>query len=390
MWMRVRRLIGVLLVLGMGVALCSCESLSRSMRGTPAGEAMDIDVEGFGVTPEGETVRLYTLTNANGLEAQIMTYGATVTSLKVPDEDGEMDDVVLGYDELEGYLTNSPYFGAIVGRYGNRIARGKFTLDGVEYTLATNNDENHLHGGLKGFDKVVWEDETVWEPDGVGVRLTYRSEDMEEGYPGNLTAVVTYVLTNDDALRIDYEATTDKATPVNLTHHGYFNVAGGGRDILGHVLMLNADRFTPVDEGLIPTGELRAVEETPMDFRDATPIGERIDERYEQLEFGGGYDHNWVLNREGDGLSLAAKVYEPTSGRLMEVWTTEPGVQFYAGNFLDGTITGKGGQVYGHRWGFCLETQHFPDSPNKPQFPSTILRPGETYESTTVYRFRAN
>ena len=352
-------------------------------------EAMNIDVGTFGLTPAGTPVRIYTLVNANGLEARIMTYGATVVSLKVPDREGQLDDVVLGYDLLDRYVANSPYFGAIVGRYGNRIGQGKFTLDGVEYTLAVNNGENHLHGGLQGFDKVVWDDETVWRPDAVGVKLTYRSADMEEGYPGNLEATVTYVLTNENELRIDYAATTDKATPVNLTHHGYFNLTGAERDILDHVLTLNADRFTPVDAGLIPTGELPAVAGTPMDFRKPTPIGERIDDEYEQLEFGGGYDHNWVLKKGGAGLTLAARVHEPTTGRLMEVWTTEPGVQFYAGNFLDGTITGKEQKVYEHRWGFCLETQHYPDSPNKPLFPSTILRPGERYESTTVYRFRA-
>jgi len=326
-------------------------------------------------------------TNANALKAQVMTYGAIVTSLQVPDKKGQMDDIVLGYDNLQDYIKETPYFGAIVGRYGNRIGKGTFTLDGVTYTLATNNNENHLHGGIKGFDKVVWDDEPVWRPDGVGVRLSYLSRDGEEGYPGNLKATVTYVLTNDNELRIEYEATTDKATPVNLTHHGYFNFTGAERDILGHEVKLNADRFTPVDAGLIPTGELRPVAGTPMDFTKATAIGARIENEYEQLQFGGGYDHNWVLNKKGAKMTLAATVYEPTTGRVMKVYTAEPGIQFYAGNFLDGTLTGKEGKVYKHRYGFCLETQHYPDSPNKPNFPSTILRPGQKHETTTIFRF---
>ena len=374
-------------VLLAGTLLCSCRTLSRLRRAKADKTPTDIDVQNFGKTPEGEQVRLYSLTNANGLKAQVMTYGAIVTSLEVPDRKGQMDDIVLGYDNLQDYIKETPYFGAIVGRYGNRIAKGKFTLDGVTYTLATNNNGNHLHGGVKGFDKVVWEDQPVWRPDGVGVKLSYLSRDGEEGYPGNLKATVTYILTNDDELRIEYEATTDKATPVNLTHHGYFNFTGAERDILGHELMLNADRFTPVDAGLIPTGELRPVAGTPMDFTRATAIGARIENDYEQLQFGGGYDHNWVLNKEGKDMTLAAVVYEPTSGRVMKVYTTEPGIQFYAGNFLDGTLTGKEGKVYKHRYGFCLETQHYPDSPNKPDFPSTILHPGQKYETTTIYRF---
>lgn len=369
------------------MALCSCESMDRSVGSAEGRQTMDIDVDTFGVAPDGQQIRLYTLRNANGLEARIMNYGAIVVSLEVPDRKGELDDIVLGYDNLQSYIENSPYFGAIVGRYGNRIGKGRFKLDGLEYALATNNNENHLHGGYKGFDKAVWSDESLWQPDGVGVKLTYLSKDGEEGYPGNLKATVAYILTNDNELKIEYEAATDKATPVNLTHHGYFNLTGAERDILGHVLLLNADRFTPVDAGLIPTGELTPVKGTPMDFTKPTPIGARIDSEYEQLKAGGGYDHNWVLNKDGKRMTLAAKVYEPTTGRLMEVWTTEPGIQFYAGNFLDGTITGKEGKVYQHRWGFCLETQHYPDSPNQPDFPSTILRPGQKYETTTVYRF---
>ncbi len=368
--------------------LCSCDAIRQWRGARETSEKMDIDVKPFGQMPDGRQVRLYRLQNPNGMTAEIMTYGATVVSLDVPDREGKLCDVVLGYDNLQDYIKNSPYFGAIVGRYGNRIAKGKFTIDGVTYTLATNDGENHLHGGLKGFDKVVWDDEPVYRPDGVGVKLSYLSKDGEEGYPGNLHATVTYILTNDDELRIEYEATTDKATPVNLTYHGYFNLTCGARDILGHELMLNADQFTPVDAGLIPTGHLVDVEGTPMDFRKLTPIGARIDSDYEQLKLGGGYDHNWVLNKKrGKSMTLAAKVYEPTTGRVMEVYTTEPGIQFYSGNFLDGTITGKGGIVYKHRYGFCLETQHYPDSPNKPGFPSTILRPGQTYKTTTIYRF---
>ncbi len=388
---RIGRWAGTAVVLtGAVIVLCSCESAGRLSGKKEAQETMDINVTTFGKTPEGQEVKLYSLRNANGVKADIMTYGATVVSLEAPDSQGQMDDIVLGYDNLDGYLKVSPYFGAIVGRYGNRIGKGRFTLDGVTYDkLALNNNGHHLHGGLQGFDKVVWGHRPIWKSDSVGVELTYLSKDGEEGYPGNLKATVTYTLTNKDELRIDYLATTDKATPVNLTHHGYFNLTGGERDILGHVLMLNADRFTPVDSGLIPTGELAPVEGTPMDFRKPTPIGARIEADFEQLKAGGGYDHNWVLNRRGGGLSLAAQVTEPTTGRVMEVWTTEPGVQFYAGNFLDGTITGKEGKVYQHRWGFCLETQHYPDSPNQPNFPSTILRPGQKYETTTVYRFAA-
>jgi len=366
-----------------------CASKSRQVSGSQVAGAANIDVKAFGQAPDGKQVRLYSLRNANGLTADIMTYGAIVVSLRTPDRKGQMADIVLGYDNLQEYIKISPYFGAIVGRYGNRIAKGKFTLDGAEYTLATNNNANHLHGGIKGFDKVVWDDKPVQRPDAVGVRLSYLSKDGEEGYPGNLKATVTYLLTNKNELRIEYEATTDKATPVNLTHHGYFNLTGGQRDILGHVLALNADRFTPVDEGLIPTGELKAVKDTPMDFTKATAIGARIANEHQQLKFGGGYDHNWVLNKGGKEMTVAARVSEPTTGRIMEIRTVEPGIQFYSGNFLDGTITGKGGRVYPHRWGFCLETQHYPDSPNKPNFPSTILRPGEKYETTTIYRFSA-
>ena len=342
----------------------------------------------FGMTANGEPVELYTLTNTNGVEARIMTYGGTVVSLKVPDRHGKLGDIVLGYETLEDYLKNSPYFGSIIGRYGNRIGKGRFSLNGKGYSLPKNNGENTLHGGNKGFDKVVWKAKEVNSRKGVGLSLSYLSKDGEEGFPGNLSVTVVYTLTNNNELKIDYSATTDKTTVVNLTHHSYFNLAGEG-DILNHELMIAARRFTPVDAGLIPTGELRRVNGTPMDFTKSTVIGARIDQQDEQLTLGKGYDHNWVLNNNTGRLALAARVYEPGSGRVMEVATTEPGIQFYSGNFLDGSITGKDGQVYKQRYGFCLETQHFPDSPNKPAFPSTVLKPGQTYRTSTVYRFSA-
>lgn len=346
--------------------------------------------EAFGTTRDGKAVDLYTLTNAHGLEVRAMTYGGIIISLRVPDAGGAFDDIVLGINSLEGYLAGHPFFGTIVGRYGNRIAKAKFTLDGVEYKLAVNNGPNSLHGGLKGFDKVVWQAQSFESQDGVGVIFTYTSADGEEGYPGNLAVKVTYTLTDRSELIFDYHATTDKATPVNLTQHTYFNLAGAGKgDVLGHVMMINADRFTPVDATLIPLGELGSVAGTPLDFRQPTAIGARIEQKDEQLVLGGGYDHNFVLNRKGPGLALAARVLEPSTGRVLEVQTTEPGVQFYTGNFLDGTVTGKGGHVYRRRYGFCLETQHFPDSPNQPNFPSTILRPGQTYDSRTVFKFSA-
>jgi aldose 1-epimerase len=334
-------------------------------------------------------VDLYTLTNAAGMEVRAITYGGIILSLRVPDRNGALGDVVLGYDTLDGYLKASPYFGAIIGRYGNRIARGTFTLDGRKHSLATNDGPNALHGGVKGFDKVVWQAESFENEKGVGVVFSYTSPDGEEGYPGTLRATVTYTLTDRNELSFDYHAVADKATPVNLTQHTYFNLAGAGAgDVLAHELTLNASRFTPVDRTLIPTGEVRSVEGTPFDFRTPTAIGARIDADDEQIRFGGGYDHNYVLDREGgQGLVLAARVREPGSGRVMDVSTTEPGLQFYSGNFLDGSITGKGGHVYRRRAGFCLETQHYPDSPNQPGFPSSILRPGQEYRSRTVYAF---
>ncbi|MFB3829556.1 MAG: aldose epimerase family protein [Bryobacteraceae bacterium] len=338
----------------------------------------------FGKTTAGEDVDLYTLANRNGMQAAITTYGGIVVSLKVPDRAGKAEDVVLGFDDLQGYLKRHPYFGALIGRYGNRIGQGKFTLNGVEYTLARNNGENALHGGLKGFDKAVWQARA----EDNRLALSHVSKDGDEGYPGTLSVTVTYTLTDNNELRIDYAATTDKDTVVNLTNHSYFNLSGAGNgDILKHQVMLNADRFTPVDAGLIPTGELKPVEGTPFDFRKPTEIGARIGQPDEQLVRGKGYDHNFVVNGASGTLRLAARVTEPTSARVMEVYTTEPGIQFYTGNFLDGSLTGKGGKVYRHRYGFCLETQHFPDSPNKPEFPSTVLKPGQQYRSTTVYKF---
>ena len=402
---------------------------------------MDITKEPLGTTPEGEAVEIYTLTNDNGLKMRVMTYGAIVVSLEAPDRDGQLADVVLGYDTLDEYIEDSPYFGAACGRYANRIAKGKFTIDGAEYQLATNNDENHLHGGIKGFDKAVWQvverqekqapahkqlsvhrmrircphcGRTSEAPvdsvgkvrrcgkccemfrirealpadspdqDREGLVFVHVSEDGEEGYPGCLWAFMTYTLTNDDEFRITYEATTDKPTHVNLTNHSYFNLAGAGTgDILGHELTIEAAHYTPVDDALIPTGEIQSVEGTPLDFRTAETIGARIS----QLE--GGYDHNFVLRNQDGSLALAAKVSEPKTGRAMEVYTTEPGMQLYTGNFLDGHNVGKGGAAYHQHYAFCLETQHYPDSPNQPSFPSTLLRPGEKYSQVTVYKFLA-
>ena len=371
------------------VALSLCLAACTPTSKTPSKAV--VEKQPFGATADGAAVDLYTLTNASGAEVRAITYGGIIVSLRVPDRDGKLGDVVLGHDTLAGYQKASPYFGAIIGRYGNRIARGQFTLEGHSYSLATNNGPNALHGGLKGFDKVVWQAESFKNDKGVGVVFSYTSPDGEEGYPGTLRATVTYTLSDANQLTCDYHAVTDKATPVNLTQHTYFNLAGeGAGDILSHELMLKASHFTPVDSTLIPTGETRKVDGTPFDFRTPTAIGARIGADDEQLRFGGGYDHNFVFDRkEGDSLVQAARVHEPTSGRVMEVSTTELGVQFYSGNFLDGSITGKGGHVYKHRSGFCLETQHYPDSPNKPDFPSTILRPGQEYRSRTVYAFSA-
>ncbi len=345
----------------------------------------DIQEEPFG-TADGQPVSLWILRNAHGAEARICNYGGIVVSLKVPDRNGAFGDVVLGYDKLDDYVKNSPFFGALIGRYGNRIARGKFTLDDVTYTLATNNYPNALHGGPKGFDKRVWQGQAFDGPAGPSLVLNYLSKHLEEGYPGNLIVKAVYTLTDDNELRLDYTATTDQDTVINLTQHSYFNLAGRGT-ILGHEVLIPADRFTPVDSTLIPTGELRPVAGTPFDFREPTAIGAWINQDDEQLKFGGGYDHNWVINKPPGQFGLMARVYEPTTGRVMEVWSTDPGLQFYSGNFLDGTITGKGGWVYQFRDAFCMEPQHFPDSPNHPNFPSVVLKPGQTYHNTILYRF---
>lgn len=340
----------------------------------------------FGQLPDGRAITQFTLTNANGMVARIIDYGGVITELHAPDREGRFADVVLGFASLAPYCTDSPYIGALIGRYGNRIAHGRFTLDGQEHQLPVNNGDNHLHGGPDGFDRVRWQ-ATV---DGASLRLAYRSADGEMGYPGNLDATVVYTLTDDNALVVSFHAVTDKATPVNLTQHSYFNLAGGG-DILGHLLTIEADAFVAIDPGAIPTGELAPVTGTPFDFRTPRPIGERIGEPDEQLRHGGGYDHNFVLDkprgtaREG-ALRRAARVYEPVSGRVLELWTEEPGVQFYSGNFLDGSLAGKG-HTYTHRSGFCLEPQHFPDSPNQPHFPTTILRPGQVYQTESRFRF---
>lgn len=344
----------------------------------------------FGRTPDGEAVELYTFQNDHGMKVGIITYGGIIVHLDVPDKNGKIDDITLGFDSLEGYLGSHPYFGALIGRYGNRIANGKFQLNGETYTLAVNNGPNALHGGLKGFDKRVWKARTV-EEDGVPtLQLTYVSRDGEEGYPGDLNCKVVYRVTSDNELKIEYFAHASKSTPVNLTNHAYFNLTGHSNmsDILDHQLQLNADFYTPVDDTLIPTGEIVTVKDTPFDFTQPAAIGARIHSMHQQIQFGGGYDHNFVLNKnEENELSFGGRVVEPNSGRVLEFYTTQLGVQFYTGNFLDGTNVGKGKTVYNHRYGFCLETQRFPDSPNKPHFPSTILHPGETYHALTIYKF---
>ena len=345
---------------------------------------MSVKVEPFGKTSDGQEVKIATLTNRNGLVARITNYGGILVSMEVPDRNGKPGDVVLGFDNLDGYLKTHPYFGAIVGRYGNRIGGAKFTLDGKENKLAVNNGENSLHGGLIGFDKVVWKIEKAQaKSDKAELKLSYLSKNGEEGFPGNLKCMFTYTLTADNKLEIKYEATTDKPTVVNLTNHSYWNLAGqGSADVFGHELMINADKYTAVDKGLIPTGELKSVSGTPLDFTTPMTIGSRI----KQVDIGG-YDHNYILKGKTGQMKLAARVYEPNSGRIMTIETTEPGVQFYSSNFLDGTLKGKTGKVYNKYGAFCLETQHYPDSPNKPSFPSTVLRPGEKYETVTVHTF---
>lgn len=367
------------------LSLCSVAAGLLGCASTSPGPDQ-ISRQPFGQTTEGTPIDIYTLRNAKGAEARICNYGGLVISLKVPDRNGKLGDVVLGYDHLADYIKETPYFGALIGRYGNRIAKGQFTLDGRSYTLATNNYPNSLHGGVKGFDKQVWNATVVPSPDGPALKLHRISHDGEEGYPANLDVTVVYTLTQDNGLKVEYTATTDRDTVVNLTQHSYFNLAGHGT-ILNHEVMIPADKFTPVDSTLIPTGELKPVDGTPFDFRKPTAIGARINADDEQLKFGKGYDHNWVINKTMGELTLMARVYEPTSGRVLEVMSTEPGLQFYSGNFLDGTLKGKGGWVYQFRDAFCMEPQHYPDSPNKPEFPSVVLKPGDTYHNTIIFKF---
>jgi aldose 1-epimerase len=340
----------------------------------------------FGTTPNGEEASLYTLTNSNGMTVKISNFGGVITSILVPDVEGNFADVALGFDELTPYLKDSPYLGALIGRFGNRIANGRFELNGQVFQLDTNDGSNHLHGGFVGFDKVVWTPVTFETTDKVGLRLSYLSPNGDQGYPGNLHVNVTYILTNDNEIVVDYLATTDQPTPVNLTQHSYFNLAAEG-DVLNHQVMIKADNFTPINANLIPLGESRAVEGGVFDFRSPKKIGEQINNNDEQLKFAGGYDHNFVLNKSAaNALDLAARVVESGSGRVLEVYTEEPGVQFYSGNFLDGSLTGKG-KTYSIRTGFCLEPQHFPDAPNQPDFPSTILQPGDEYTTRTIFKF---
>jgi aldose 1-epimerase len=374
------------------VAAGFAASAAQAEPGTGQPQGPAITKQAWGKTSDGQPVSLYTLTSPSSMVMKVMDYGCTIVSLYAPDRNGKFADVVLGYDKLEDYIRNSPYFGCVAGRFANRIAAGKFTLDGKTYTLPTNNEPGgipcHLHGGEKGLDKVLWRSEGILRGDTVGVQFTYLSKHGEQGYPGNLAINVTYRLLPESALRIDYEATTDQATPVNLAHHSYFNLGGHtSSTINNHELMILADHITAVDKGLIPTGELMPVKGTPFDFTQPTAIGKRVNDDHEQLKYGLGYDHNWVLNRWDGKLRTAVTLYDPKSGRHMEILTTEPGIQFYGGNFLDGSNVGKGGHAYQHRTGLCLETQHFPDSPNQPAFPSCILRPGEVYRHTAVYRF---
>lgn len=351
-------------------------------------QMVSINESPFGNLPDGSAVTLYTLRNAQGTEMTVINYGGYITSLKTKDRSGVIEDIVLGYDSLAGYLKAPSFFGCIVGRYGNRIAKGQFKLDGKTYTLAKNNGENHLHGGVKGFDKVMWNATPSTSADGASLKLTYLSKDMEEGYPGNLDVTVTYTLTNDNELKIDYEATTDKKTVINLTNHSYFNLSGNTkRDILDHKLSLAASKFLPVDATLIPTGELKDVKGTPFDFTKPEVIGTRINDDHPQIKAGIGYDHCWVFDKEPGTLTLGATLYDSISGRYMEMFTTEPATQFYSGNFLNGTVTGKYNTVYQQRYGLCLETEHFPDSPNQPSFPTVILNPGEVYQTQTIYKF---
>ena len=376
--------IEILIVIFLVIISNSCTKISKKM------QVLKIDKIQFGETMDGTDVDQYILSNNNGMEVRIITYGGIITSWTAPDKNGNYKDIVLGYNTLAEYEAETPYFGALIGRYGNRIAKGKFSLDNQEYTLAVNNGVNHLHGGLKGFDKVVWDAKTNVNDSTVSLELSYLSKDMEEGYPGNLKTIVTYTLNNEDELSVSYEAATDKPTIVNLTQHSYFNLTGDfNQNILGHELVINADSFLPVNNTLIPTGEFKDVAETPFDFRKPKAIGKHINQENTQLENGMGYDHCWVLNDQDTGVRFVASAYEPVSGRLLEVFSDEPGIQFYSGNFLDGTLPSKNNGVYQHRTGFCLETQHYPDSPNQKNFPSVRLNLGEKYNSKTVFRLSA-
>lgn len=381
----------ILLIQGMTIVFIGCKEGTKRDKITEPMEKKakaSIVKSTYGTTTEGTPVDLYTLRNKQGMEVDIITYGGRITKLSVPDKNGKFSNVVLGFDNLEQYQKENPFFGALVGRYGNRIANAKFSLNGTEYTLAANDGPNNLHGGLKGFDKVVWKVEGIQEGDNASLKLSYLSKDMEEGFPGNLANIVTYTLTDDNTLEVAYEATTDKPTVVNLTQHAYFNLTGDfSKTILDHELSLNADKLVPVDDNLIPTGELLEVSGTPFDFRLPKVIGRDIDANDDQVKKGGGFDHCWVLNEQDTGLRTVAMVYEPESGRIMEVATTEPGIQLYTGNFLDGTLPAPNGGTYAKRSGLCLETQHYPDTPNQPNFPSVTLNPGERYTTTTSFKF---
>lgn len=384
--MYARRLFAPLIAAAAAIqTACAPLSMSHASAG-PRG----VTKASFGTLADGTPVDIYTLHNERGLEAKVLSYGGIIQSLRTGDRDGKLADIVLGFDSLSQYVKESPYFGAIVGRYANRIAKGQFTLDGVTYHLPINNGPNSLHGGLVGFDKVVWHVQPFDHDDGVGLVLTHVSPDGDQGYPGTLHVRVTYTLTDEDELRVQYHATADKPTVLNLSQHSYFNLTGNARrDVLGHVLTMYADSITPVDSTLIPTGEVMHVRDTPFDFRTPTAIGARINDRSnDQIRYGNGYDHNFVVDKADSGLAHVAHVLEPISGRMMDVYSDQPGVQFYTGNFLDGTLHGKGGAVYGFRFAFCLETQHYPDSPNHPNFPSTVLRPGQEFNSTTLFVFR--
>ena len=366
------------------LSIISCENIKKKENMS----LVNVNKEFFGKTSDGANVDQYTLKNSNGMEVSVISFGGIITSLKAKDRDGKNEDVVLGFDNLGDYENKSPYFGALIGRYGNRIKEGKFSLDGVEYKLAKNNGENHLHGGLKGFDKVIWDVEVEVNKSSASLMLRYTSMDTEEGYPGNLGVKVTYTLTNEDELKVKYEAETDKKTIVNLTQHSYFNLSAGLRkDILGHEITIDADYFLPVDMTLIPTGEIREVVQTPFDFREFKVVGDDIDLDDTQITYGNGYDHCWVLNNQDEGVRFVASAYDPLSGRLLEVFSDQPGIQFYSGNFLDGTLQSKEGGNYEFRSGFCLETQHYPNSPNQENFPSVILNPGEKYNSETIFKF---